>query len=402
MVGDVEGVRRGCVAAFPVRAMPRELTEGSPAEGAGREGSEGDDDAAGADLMVVMAETRLPAGDEAGRDALRHQVRTAVADRIGVAPDRVVLVAPRTVPKTSSGKIRRAEARRMVESGAIAAPHRALWWQVVRLAVAGAPARLRSRLAGTASVAYGAWFWTVFALAAAPVWLLVWGLPVLALRRRVVRAVVRWLARATGTGVRVTGLEHLAGGPEGPAGAGGSIGSSGPWVFVANHASYLDGLILAAALPPDAGYVVKSELRRQAVIHLFLRRLGCVFVERFDPSRGEQESGKAARALARGDHLVIFPEGTLRPAAGLQPFRMGAFVVAARTGTPVVPVVIEGSRAKLRGGTWLPRPGGVAVTVCPPLSVAGSEGGSDWSAAVSLRDRARRAILERLAEPDLS
>ena len=153
-------------------------------------------------------------------------------------------------------------------------------------------------------------------------------------------------------------------------------------MFVANHASYLDGLVLAAALPPDAAYVVKSELRRRPLVHLFLRRLGCVFVERFDPSKGEEESTKAARALARGDHLVIFPEGTLRPIAGLQRFRMGAFVIAARTATPVVPVVIGGTRAKLRGGTWLPRPGDVAVTLCSPEEPEGSADGSSWAAAV--------------------
>jgi 1-acyl-sn-glycerol-3-phosphate acyltransferase len=87
--------------------------------------------------------------------------------------------------------------------------------------------------------------------------------------------------------------------------------------------------------------------------------------------------------------------------AGLQRFRMGAFVIAARTGTPVVPVVIGGTRAKLRGGTWLPRPGGVTVTVCPPEQPEGADR-SSWAAAVDLRDRARRAMLERLAEPDLS
>ena len=179
------------------------------------------------------------------------------------------------------------------------------------------------------------------------------------------------------------------------------MASGGPWVFVANHASYLDGLVLAAALPPDAAYVVKSELRRRPLVHLVLRRLGCVFVERFDPSKGEEESTKAARALARGDHLVIFPEGTLRPIAGLQRFRMGAFVIAARTATPVVPVVIGGTRAKLRGGTWLPRPGDVTVTICPPEEPEGPRAGRAGRRRCELRDRTRRAMLERLAEPDL-
>jgi len=315
VVGDVDGVRRGCVAAFAVC---------EPGAGNGEE------------HLVVMAETRLPEADEAAREALRERVRAAAADVVGLAPDRVVLVPPRTVPKTSSGKIRRAAARHMVETGALEAPGRALWWQVTRLALAGVIPRLRDRLAGLSARAYGLWFWAVLALVAPPVLAVVWALPVRALRRRFVRASVRWLARATGTAVRVSGLERLGLERLGKEREG--DGAAGPWVFVANHASYLDGLVLAAALPSDAAYVVKSELRRRPLVHLFLRRLGCVFVERFDPSKGEEESAKAARALARGDHLVIFPEGTLRPMAGLQRFRMGAFVIAARTGTPVVPV----------------------------------------------------------------
>jgi 1-acyl-sn-glycerol-3-phosphate acyltransferase len=168
-------------------------------------------------------------------------------------------------------------------------------------------------------------------------------------------------------------------------------------VITSNHASYLDGFVLAAVLPSNAAYVVKSELRESPVTHVFLRRIGCVFVERFDPARGEEESRKALEALERGDHLVIFPEGTLQRAPGLQPFRMGAFVIAARTGIPVVPVVLRGTRSKLRGGTWFPRAGDVSVIVRPPVEPSGTA----WRDAVELRERVRREMLEHLPEPDL-
>lgn len=243
----------------------------------------------------------------------------------------------------------------------------------------GAPGR---RLGG---VLYAVWFWAVLGLAGVPLWLAVWGLPVRALRRGAVRGVSRLLARLTGTRIRVEGLEHLEDRP------------GGPWVITSNHASYLDGFVLAAVLPSRAAYVVKSELRQSPVSHTFLRRIGCVFVERFDPSRGERELEKVAAALRRGDHLVIFPEGTLQRAPGLQPFRMGAFVVAARTGTPVVPVVVQGTRSKLRGGSWFPRPGELEVVVRPPVEAEGV----GWRAAVRLRDRVREEMLARLEEPDL-
>jgi len=361
-VGDLDGVRRGCVAAFAAR-----------------------DEVSGPERLVVMAETRLDAADGVGRAELCRRIEETTMDLVGVGPDRVVLVPPHSVPKTSSGKLRRGTARRMVERGAVGGPGRAVWWQVARMAAAGVLPSLRSLRRRLGGVLYAVWFWGLLGLTAPPLWLAVWALPFRGLRRGVVRGFSRLLAGLTGTRIRVEGLEHLKDRP------------GGPWVITANHASYLDGFVLAAVLPSKAAYVVKSELRKSPVSHIFLSRIGCVFVERFDPARGQQESEKVVEALRRGDHLVIFPEGTLQRAPGLQPFRMGAFVVAARTGTPVVPVVVRGTRSKLRGGSWFPRPGDLEVVVRPPVEPEG-EG---WREAVRLRDRVREEMLACVGEPDL-
>jgi 1-acyl-sn-glycerol-3-phosphate acyltransferase len=106
-------------------------------------------------------------------------------------------------------------------------------------------------------------------------------------------------------------------------------------------------------------------------------------------------------ALLGGESLVIFPEGTFRRGPGLLPFRLGAFVVAAEAGVPVVPVAIRGTRSILRGNDFFPRRGGASVSAAPPI-IPSASGGAGLAAAVALRDAVRAAIGERCGEPDLA
>jgi 1-acyl-sn-glycerol-3-phosphate acyltransferase len=201
-------------------------------------------------------------------------------------------------------------------------------------------------------------------------------------RRRLARHVGRLLAFLTGTRLTGEGLENLHG--------------PGPRILAANHQSYLDAFVLTAVLPPDCAFVAKSELQRHAIARIFLRRLGTVFVERFEPGQGVEETRKVLEAVRGGDSVLIFPEGTFHRGPGLLPFRLGAFVVASEANVPVVPVVIHGTRSKLRGNDFFPRRGSAGVTVLPPVQTQGT----GWNAAVQLRDAVRAEILERCGEPD--
>ncbi len=111
-VGNIAGVRRGCVAVF-ASAAP----------------------AGGAERLVVVAETR--ATDEQTTDALRTEIVSTTVDLLPLPPDDVVLAPPRSVPQTSSGKIRRAASREKYEGGRIGARPRALWWELLRIRVRG-------------------------------------------------------------------------------------------------------------------------------------------------------------------------------------------------------------------------------------------------------------------------
>ena len=356
-VGNIPGIRKGCVAVF---------------------GSS--DEASGTERLVILAETRET--DEEALESLHGEIQETAVDLVGTPADEVVLAPPHTVPKTSSGKIRRAAGRELYEKGGLGRKG-PVWWQVTRLAWAGARPQLARTARAAGELLHAGRFWMVVGLAAVPLVAAVALAPRLARRRRIARGAAKQLSRLTSTPIRVSGLEHLEG--------------EGTAIVAANHASYLDGFALTATLPTEAAFLAKRELTKSFLARLLLERLGTLFVERFDPSQGLEDIQQATAAVRRGEALLFFPEGTFDRAPGLRPFRLGAFFVAAQTGVPVVPVAIRGTRSVLRGDDWFPRRGKVTITIRPAIR----PDGTDLAAAVRLRDAVREEILRHCGEPDL-
>ena len=357
-VGEIPGIRKGCVAVF-----------GST------------DPASGTERLVVLAETRET--DSEKIEWLRTRINSVTVDLLGMPPDDVVIAPSHTVLKTSSGKIRRAASRNLYEQGGIGRRQRAVWWQLTRLALAGLLPQMRRARRMATDVLYASYAWALFGLIAPVTWLLVGLLPKSGWRWTVARASMRLLALLSQTPVVVHGLDNIP--------------RDRSIVLVANHLSYLDGFVLVAALPIEFGFVAKVELKDYFTIRLLLSRMDVEFIERFDIKRGVADARRVAQAAARGKSLLFFPEGTFQRMPGLLPFHMGAFVTAAEAGMPVVPVTIRGTRSKLRSGSLLPRRGAISVTVGKPITPKGS----DWSAAIELRDAARKDILRHCGEPDL-
>ncbi|MEI8297046.1 MAG: lysophospholipid acyltransferase family protein [Pseudomonadota bacterium] len=232
-------------------------------------------------------------------------------------------------------------------------------------------------------IGYGLWCWLVFALVALTALLLGVPAPRLAWRRQIARRVARAYLSLTGTHFVVRGLEHLP---------------AGPCVVVANHASYIDGLVLLAALPARFAFVIKNEMVRVPLAGLLLRRLGSEFVERFDRHRGAVDARRVVRTATSGQALAFFPEGTFTAQRGLGRFHPGAFVAATRAGVPLVPAAIRGAREVLPPDTLWPRPGRIEVDILAPLPAPSATG---RAAANELRDATRAVLLARLGEPDL-
>lgn len=204
--------------------------------------------------------------------------------------------------------------------------------------------------------------------------------PGLSARRRIVRRAARILFSVPGIGLTIRGLSHIP---------------SEPCIIVANHASYLDGPILTAALPPRFGFVIKREMTQVPLAHYFLRRIGSEFVERNDTNRSAADARRLLQKASAHESLAFFPEGTFHEEPGLRRFHNGAFAAARRGGLPVVPVIIRGSRQMLPASRWLPRPGHLEVIVKPPLRPTDAASGDRLIAEV------RHSILASLDEPDL-
>ncbi|MDE2347904.1 MAG: 1-acyl-sn-glycerol-3-phosphate acyltransferase [Gammaproteobacteria bacterium] len=140
-----------------------------------------------------------------------------------------------------------------------------------------------------------------------------------------------------------------------------------PCVVVANHASYLDGVVAIAALPADFAFVIKREMVRVPLAGLLLRRLGSEFVERHHHARSAADARRIVRRAATGQSLVFFPEGTFTEAPRIGRFQRGAFATAERAGMPVVAVAIHGTREVLPSGTALIRRAPIRVEVLDTL-----------------------------------
>jgi 1-acyl-sn-glycerol-3-phosphate acyltransferase len=198
------------------------------------------------------------------------------------------------------------------------------------------------------------------------------------------RSSTRWLARLwlalAFLRLRVDGLEHL---PEGSC------------VLVANHSSYLDGIVMKAGLPPRFSFVIKREATGMPVIGFLLRRIGSEFVDRHSAGGRQRDARRVMKRAEQGHSLVFFPEGTFDSVVGLKRFHIGAFVASARGGMPLVPAVIHGARRSLPNGAIVPLPGTIRIEILPSIEGAGRK-------PDELRDEARDVMLERLGEPDLA
>lgn len=175
---------------------------------------------------------------------------------------------------------------------------------------------------------------------------------------------------------------------------------TGPCVVVANHASYLDGIVLKAALPARFSFVIKKEFSKVPLAGLLLRRIGSEFVDRFNRHAGGMDARRLLKAADAGQALAFFPEGTFLAEPGLGKFHSGAFTIAARVDLPVVPLVIKGTRYILPSGRFLPRLGRIDIQVLP--SIGPMQGMKSTEAVAHTRDLAHARILAELGEPDLS
>jgi HAD superfamily hydrolase (TIGR01490 family) len=144
-----------------------------------------------------------------------------------------------------------------------------------------------------------------------------------------------------------------------------------PAVFLFNHQSQLDVLILAKLLRGGFTGVAKKELAHSPGFGLMFRLADVAFVDRHDTAQARKALEPAVQKLRDGISLAIAPEGTRSATPALGPFKKGAFHVAMQAGVPIVPIVIRNSGELMWRGATTIHAGTVQITVLPPVPTTG-------------------------------
>jgi len=143
------------------------------------------------------------------------------------------------------------------------------------------------------------------------------------------------------------------------------------YVFLANHQSLFDIPALLASSPGQVRFVAKRSLFRIPFFGWAIAAGGFIPVDREDKSSARRTFTSAASRLSQGTSILLFPEGTRsREEGNLLPFQRGGFLLALKSGLPIVPVGIRGTRAVQPRGSFVIHPGVAEVRYGAPLEVA--------------------------------
>lgn len=358
-----DGIRKGCVVAFGLT-----------------------DEDSGTEKLVVVAETRDH--DAGRRAAIAGKVTELVSQGLGLPPDRVELIPPGSIPKTSSGKLRREETKQLYLAGTLSASRPPAWLQIARLGTASGVRNLgREMVTGGKrglEILYGLYFWAVFSLWMVPTWAILHIIRDHRAAGRFTTSTLKILFALVGCKVRVAGKEHMD--------------IPGAKIYASNHTSYFDVLPLMLGLGVPYRFVAKMEVGGMPFIGTFLERMAHLKFERADAESRLRQAQEMEELLRHGESVFVFPEGTFCNEDGVRPFQLGAFKAAVSTGAPIIPISLAGTRKILRDGTYLPRPSSVTITLHPPIfpkvldNSGKTTGISDWHELIRLRDATREAI----------
>ncbi len=164
-------------------------------------------------------------------------------------------------------------------------------------------------------------------------------------------------------GKEILGIDLAVHGLEG-------IDKNTPYVFMANHLSFLDGPLLFMIIPQYVRVILKKEVFRIPVIGQGMRHVGFIPVDRKRLKGGKKSIDKASRLIKeKRFSFLIFPEGTRSRDGKIQPFKRGGFFLALNAQVPIVPVTINGTYELMPKGSFFTKRGKIDVDFHKPLSV---------------------------------
>ncbi|NLM01659.1 MAG: 1-acyl-sn-glycerol-3-phosphate acyltransferase [Treponema sp.] len=136
---------------------------------------------------------------------------------------------------------------------------------------------------------------------------------------------------ATGSTIEITGEENVP--------------KDGSCVFICNHQSMLDILVLLGYVDKPKGFVAKIEIMKVPIVAKWMKYMQCIFLHRKNPRQSVEAMKNAIENVKKGQSMVIFPEGTRTKDGNVHEFKSGSFKLAFQANAPIVPVTINGTRA---------------------------------------------------------
>jgi len=160
-------------------------------------------------------------------------------------------------------------------------------------------------------------------------------------------------------------------------------------IFMSNHQSGFDIFVLLAYIPRYFAWIAKKELFRIPFFGRALRRLGAIEIDRQNVVRAMHSIDDAARTIREGKSVMTFPEGTRSRDGHIQPFKKGVFHLALKSGVPIVPITLIGTREIMPKKSLRVTPGKVTLIIHEPVFLG------DYSEATvdQLIERVRKPIV---------
>lgn len=169
---------------------------------------------------------------------------------------------------------------------------------------------------------------------------------------------IAWPVTRVYVRLRVAGMRHVP--------------QEGPCIVVANHASYMDAIVLGSAFPRRISFLITSPIYRMLRLRWFYYMMGAIPVA---PDSADPGALKAAlRTLRHGGVVGIFPEGQRMENGQIGSGKGGVALLASRSGAPIVPAAIVGAHRAMPVGAVFPRPHPIRVVFGEPMRFSAARG----------------------------